>query len=78
MKYSQSQLEAVIELQELHQVPGRLSLEACEQYLDWHRATCTSSARNINSTERARADGMSQGLSIHEQQFRKLSELARR
>ena len=76
-KYTDRQIEAVIELQRLHEVPGHLTLDACEAYLDWHMATCTPEARGITSVEQAKSEGITCGLSIHEQQFRKLSGLTR-
>jgi hypothetical protein len=74
-QYTPSQIAAVRELHELHEVPGTLSDDACVAYLDWHMATCTAEARGITSVGAARAQGLADGLSIHEQQFRKLSEL---
>jgi hypothetical protein len=75
-QYTPSQIAAVRELQELHDVPGTLSDDACVAYLDWHMATCTAEARGITSVSEARAQGLAIVLSIHEQQFRKVSELA--
>lgn len=75
-EYTDQQIKAVLDLQELHEVPGHLNPEACKQYLDWHMTTCTAESRGITSIAEAKASGLSEGLTIHEMQFRKLSELA--
>lgn len=76
MSYSQSQINAVRELQGLLEVQGALSDRACEKYLDWHLSTQTAEARGITSLTEAKTEGLANGLSAHEAQFRKLASLA--
>ena len=75
MQYTQSQIKAVRKLQQLHKVPGNLTDEACIEYLDWHMRTCTAKARGITSISEAKLAGLTEGMTIHEMQFRKLSDL---
>ena len=77
MSYTNRQLMAVREMQELFEVPGTLTDEACIEYLDWHMATCSPAARGITSIDGAKSSGLKDGLTIHELQFRKLQELVR-
>ncbi len=72
-KYTTSQIEAVRNLQKLHGVPGILSDASCVDYLDWHMANRTT----VGSVAEAIADGVINGLSVYEQQFRKLSDLVK-
>jgi hypothetical protein len=75
MKYKQSQIKAVRDLKDLHEIEGNLTDEACEEYIDWHLATCSAKARGITTVEYAEADGLQNGLTILDLQFRKLSSL---
>lgn len=75
-QYTDQQIKAVREMQQLMGVPGHLTEEACIKFLDFWHSTCSVEALGITTIEQARDFGLKDGMNYYEMQFRKLSDLA--